>query len=79
MDFAITAADRRLEVIADLSRDNLSAATQAAIMRELTHKAAGFRPGDLIAIADAVTGQRCADGPTAVKLIDKWSRARVQN
>lgn len=77
MDIALTVEDRRQEIIADLSRADISAATQAAIMRELSHKASGFRPGDLIAIADAVTGRRSKSGPAALAAIDSWSRERV--
>ena len=76
MELALSAEDVRQEIIADLSRDHLSAAAQAAIMRELTHKASGLRPSDLIAIADAVTGERFPSAPAALEAIERFSRQK---
>ena len=78
MELALSAEDIRQEIIVDLSRERLSAAAQAAIMRELTHKASGLRPADLIEIADAVTGERCASGAAALKAIERYSAEKAR-
>lgn len=77
MELALSAEERREEIIADLSNNRLSAATQAAIMHELSHKASGFRASDLIAIADAVTGERCKSSKAAIAAIERFSQRKT--
>ena len=77
MEDVVSIEDRCREIITDLGGARLSAATQQAIMRELSHKASGFRSGELIAIAGAVTGERCKTGAAALEAIDRFSRQKV--
>lgn len=77
MELALSAEDIRQEIIADLSRDSLSAPALASIMRELTHKASGLRPADLIAIAEAVAGERCASAAAALQAIESFAKGKI--